>query len=419
MAKTKAIFTPDEIVAAEQGYWINGAEKDQRFGVRLSKIRGDVNGDGYYDMLVHATYNYDINISINNTPIDKFFVLFGSKDGFVRSVANLDKKYGITIIVNDYIGDWSKEVTFVKDINGDGLDEIMVSSLKTTLKGPGMVYLIYGSKTLESVIDLRNNPENVLSGNKAGVIFTDNMKTFTDSFPSGSSVTEVRFGFSIASLGDVNGDGKPDLGFTNPSSEVGATIDSCKDGSAYVILDSNLISGDVLKEVRKRSALSGKLEFQLDGKNGFVLTSVGEGCFGGVINGIGDINGDGIDDYVASGDWMDSGGKKDVGSAFVVFGQKDFPATFTVNDLNQVGKPKGIRIDGKNEGAILGYGSKKRGRNPVRSRRRVAEPEAAGVGQDGGIERLRDGGGQVEPQRHRNVVHQLYGSAGRGVRHGK
>ena len=91
MPKTKANFTPDEIVAAGNGYWINGIEAQQGFGFWLSKNKGDINGDGYDDLLVRATYY--------GSSLEKFYVLFGDKGGFVRDLANLNGDNGFSIII--------------------------------------------------------------------------------------------------------------------------------------------------------------------------------------------------------------------------------------------------------------------------------------------------------------------------------
>eukprot|EP01030_Chromulinospumella_sphaerica_P023624 gene23624-biopygen21077 len=91
----------------------------------------------------------------------------------------------------------------------------------------------------------------------------------------------------------------------------------------------------------------------LDGTNGFQLNgeAVGDAA-GKSVSGIGDINGDGIEDFMVSVQGMEHGGAG-TGGAYVVFGRASgFPANFELSSINGT---NGFRIDGE-VGAFAGGG---------------------------------------------------------------
>ena len=87
----------------------------------------------------------------------------------------------------------------------------------------------------------------------------------------------------------------------------------------------------------------------IDGSNGFRLDGVAAGDFSGnAVAGIGDINGDGINDVLIGASQADVTGLDRAGSSYVVFGRSsvdnnDFPASFNLADLDG---SNGFRIDG-------------------------------------------------------------------------
>ena len=79
----------------------------------------------------------------------------------------------------------------------------------------------------------------------------------------------------------------------------------------------------------------------LDGSNGFVIKGKANSDAGVSVNSAGDVNGDGIDDMIVGADFA---GVNATGAAYVIFGSKNgFPAKLSVNDLNGT---NGFRIDG-------------------------------------------------------------------------
>jgi len=116
------------------------------------------------------------------------------------------------------------------------------------------------------------------------------------------------FGSSAAGAGDVNADGVPDFIVGAPSADPGGRKDA---GSAYVY-----------------SGADGALLFQKDGAAAFDY-------LGSSVAGAGDVDGDGKADFIISAPVASPGGRKDAGSAYVYSGadgllliQKDGAAAF-------------------------------------------------------------------------------------------
>jgi hypothetical protein len=117
----------------------------------------------------------------------------------------------------------------------------------------------------------------------------------------------------VSTAGDMNGDGKADLA-------LGA-------GSSFN-------SGNVVFVIFGQSSFPAVFNLTtLNGTNGFVVTSSPSSCFGCAVGTAGDVNGDGKDDLVVGAPgWSTAAG--DPGAAYVIFGQSNFPSSFSVDTLN-------------------------------------------------------------------------------------
>ena len=132
-------------------------------------------------------------------------------------------------------------------------------------------------------------------------------------------------GLSVSSAGDVNGDGISDLIIGAGSTVIGPSpVNAC-----YVVF-----GGPDGPEIDNLEQLDGTSGFRIQGvdTSGFVEVSVA---------GVGDLNGDGIDDVVASSGHADYGSQANIGAAYVIFGRDPsaaFPPVIDVADLDgQIG----------------------------------------------------------------------------------
>lgn len=191
------------------------------------------------------------------------------------------------------------------DVNGDGLDDLLVSTSSADLDGvpyTGAGYVIFG-KTGEftAVFDLTT-----LDGNNG--------------FRLDGALQDDFAGSSIANAGDVNGDGLADVIIGAPGADPDGKLQA---GSSYVVLGS-------------KQGWSPNVELAaLNGDNGFRIDSATPGNLSGYhVSSAGDFNGDGFDDVIMEAPG-EPGSFQDPWEYYVVFGDgQGFPAILNLASLD-------------------------------------------------------------------------------------
>lgn len=293
------------------GFRLDGIVRSDDTGESVDSA-GDVNGDGFDDLIIGAPHNFD------DFYAGASFVVFGKASGFsaTLSLSSLDGTNGFR--VNGVAGGdgAGQEVGSAGDLNGDGFDDLVVSASLSDIpkNDTGYTYVVFGkSSGFDAVIDLAT-----LDGNNG--------------FRMSLDEADLLLGWSVDSAGDVNGDDIDDLIIGAPISTEPAGAFS---GSSYVIFG-------------KTSGFDGNLDLsELDGSNGFKIQgSVAGAQFGNGVS-AGDINGDGFNDLI-SGSYY--GG---TGTTYVLFGKATgFDA---IIDLASLDGNNGFSIDGVAEGDEAGY----------------------------------------------------------------
>ena len=260
---------------------------------------GDVNGDGFSDIIVGALG--DDNNSLSNS-------------GNARVFSGLDGSILFSIDGSSAGDNFGRSVSSAGDINGDGFDDFAVGA-----NGDSNTASSSGSVT-------------VFSGMDGSVLFTVNGDAASDNF-----------GYAVAAAGDVNGDGTDDLiigarfhefarvvsgidgstlyTFDNaaPGEYFGRAVSSAGDvngdGFADVIVGANMDSNAGLTDSGSATVFSGA-----DGSILFTLNGLNPNDeFGGSVAPVGDMNGDGLDDFIIGAVETDNSGFSS-GSASIVSG---------------------------------------------------------------------------------------------------
>jgi hypothetical protein len=219
---------------------------------------GDVNGDGYGDVIVGA-YLFDNG----QTDEGRAFVYLGSASGLALGAAWTAESNQ----ANAYFG---CAVASAGDVNGDGFGDVIVGA--------------YGFSNGEADEGRAFVNLGAASGPSTAAAWT-----------AESNQVGAEFGYSVASAGDVNGDGFGDV-------IVGAyTFDNGEtdEGRAFVYLGS-------------ASGLSTAAAWTAESNQTSAL-------FGSSVASAGDVNGDGYGDIIL-GAWLFDNGETDEGRAFVYLG---------------------------------------------------------------------------------------------------
>ncbi len=182
-------------ISDTEGGFTGILDDDDRFGRSVASL-GDIDGDGVGDMAVGAVLDDD------GGGFDRgaVWILFLNTDGTVKSHQKIsDTAGGFTGILDN--GDWfGGSVASLGDLDGDGVGDLAVGATGDDDggEGRGAVWVL-----------LLNTDGTVKSQQK----ISDNEGGFT-----GTLDDVDRFGRSVASLGDLDGDGVGDLA-------VGAVLD--------------------------------------------------------------------------------------------------------------------------------------------------------------------------------------------------
>ena len=306
---------------------------------------GDINGDGYDDLLIGAYGDDD-----GNSQAGAVYVVFGAVSG------ELDLSQADIKLIGEDAGDFSGQaVASAGDVNGDGLDDILVGAYgdEDGASSAGSAYLIFGgisSDTSLSSADVQligesrddyagwsvsgagdvdgDGLDDVLvgaygdddNGSEAGAVYvvlggvSDDLDlSAADQKLIGADGSD-NAGWSVSSAGDFNGDGLDDILVGAARDDVGGSYS----GTAYVVLGG--VTGDV------------------DLANAYVEL-IGESVAdyaGWSVSGIGDVNGDALSDVLV-GAYGDDESASNAGAAYLILGGMSGSLDLSQSDIKLLG----------------------------------------------------------------------------------
>ncbi len=371
-----------DVDAGIGGFVLNGLSAGDLAGTSVHG-GGDVNGDGLADVIVGAMED-----DPNGDNSGAAFVVFGKKDTTAVELSAIEAGTGGFVINGASAGDRAGvSASITGDVNGDGIDDILVGAVKADVDGisdAGSSYVVFGKKDtttvelsavaggnggfiikgaaaddssgwIKSVGDVNDDglvdmivgsyqadPGGVSNAGSAHVIFgkTDtNAVNLTDinagngGFSIHGISADDEAGWDVAGGSDVNGDGLLDLVIGASSAYNGAD----RTGAAYVVYGKTTTNSIQLSDIAT-------------GNGGFVIKGIANGDKTAWVGMGGDFNGDGLGDILV-GARLNDKLASNAGAAFVVFGNK---IAGSINLANLDESKRGFSLFGSNAGDLAG-----------------------------------------------------------------
>jgi hypothetical protein len=274
---------------------------------------GDINGDGFADLIVGARYS-----DPNGDRSGASYVVFGTDSGFAANIdlSSLDGSNGFKLSGVAELDQSGRSVASAGDVNGDGFDDLIIGAPNADPNGnySGASYVVFGKA----------------GGFGANIELSslDGLNGFT----LRGAATFHSSGASVASAGDVNGDGFDDM-------IVGAPFANATSGASYVVFGTD---GGFASTIDLSS---------LDGLTGFKLSGPAGELSGYSVASAGDVNGDGFADVIIGARDASPHGQR-TGATYVVFGQE---SGFASNlDLSSLNGSNGFKLSGTEENDYSG-----------------------------------------------------------------
>ncbi len=220
---------------------VDGENAEDRFGYKVSGA-GDVNGDGFDDVLI-GSLGFDGAL----TNIGKAYLYYGSATGLSPTPAWT----ATGTLAYDYFGQC---LAGVGNLNGDKYDDVAIGAygLDAGQTDEGKVFVYYGSET-----GLSEDPDWTAESNQAN----------------------AWFGYYINGIGDVNDDGCDDLLVSAPKYD----LDTTDEGAVFAWYGAEGGLGD--------PGTPANADWKAESNQASV-------SFGSTLGTPGDVNGDGHDDVI-------------------------------------------------------------------------------------------------------------------------
>ncbi|MBS0351420.1 MAG: FG-GAP repeat protein, partial [Proteobacteria bacterium] len=285
----------------KNGFKLDGEVSGDNSGYSVSST-GDINGDGISDLLIGAPNHA--------STMGRSYVVFGGSEVGnlgLMALSGLNGSNGFKLdgeVTNDQSG---YSVSPAGDINGDRIADLLIGAY-THNNSTGRSYVVFGGSGVSGSSLL------ALSGLNG-----------SNGFKLDGEVTNDRSGYSVSTVGDINGDGVSDL-------LIGAYGHASGTGRSYVVFGGLGVGSSSLIAL---SGLNGSNGFKLDGE---ALSDVS----GYSVSAAGDINNDGVSDLLIGACHRSSW----IGRSYVVFGGSNVGGSGLLA-LSGLNGSNGFKLDGE------------------------------------------------------------------------
>ena len=312
-----------ENLDGSDGFIFRSNEDGDGFGIEVAAL-GDIDGDGVADFAVTAS-STDRGLDVNEGPVNAgavHVVLGGTdvgSDGLITAQSLLADGNGFSLFGSATLRQIGSDLSGTGDINGDGFDDFVISQRfqagQDVTTGVGRATVVFGSEDLGAAnIDLSN------------------LSTLDGFIIEGVSEND-QLAQDASNIGDVNGDGIDDLLLSTPATD---TSTDSSVGTAYLVFGSTDLGE------------GGSFDLTtLDGTNGIAFLGVDSSDFAGfAVTGLGDFNGDGVDDFAVAAYLADPEDGEIRGETYVVYGGTELGADGGTVNLGDIDGLNGVTIVG-------------------------------------------------------------------------
>jgi len=281
-------------------------DRNDAFGMAAAAL-GDLDGDGIGDVAVGAPQDAD-----GGAGTGAVWIHFLAADGEVRARQKIGASAGGLVGPLQGGGFFGSGLAGLGDLDGDGVVDLAVGQAlggaSSSQRGAVWILFLHADGTVKA--------ERKIESGTSGFV--------------GPLQNGDQFGWSLANLGDLDGDGVVDLAVGAPGSDQGASTDP---GASWVLfLD---VDGTVQAEHRVGAGFGGTLD-ALD-------------RFGSGLAGLGDLDGDGLVDLAVGAPGDDDGGVN-LGAAWILF----LNADGSVKTFQKISETAGGFTGGLASGGMFG-----------------------------------------------------------------
>lgn len=350
---------PDDLTEERADTTIFGAQTGDYLADRFSLASGDFNGDGFADLLIGAPLAD--GPTEDRDRAGEAYVLFGGPS-LPPAIDLAEGAADLTLFGQDTKDNLGFTVA-AGDVNGDGIDDVLVGARFATDRGRasvGAAYAVYGRPDLDGSVDIAESQQDLtIVGEDAGDFWgialaagDVNGDGYDDIILGGSSADgpgnkRRDTGAVAVILGSEELDGRLDMGLNQPYFTVHGARggdglpnivtagDFDGDGRQELLIGAP--SADARDPTREQPGAAYIVDVPDDGGNldlasaeNFTSIAGADQRDGlGFFVAAGDVNGDGIDDVLVSARDADGTGnqRNNAGEVHVLFGSPELPSS--------------------------------------------------------------------------------------------